>query len=647
MREPENITWRLLGRPSWPLDGKDLFVSLGQKARALLALVIVSQDPPTREEAAALLWPGADQSRSRHNLRQTLVTIRKALGERGAGMLEADGDRIDFNSRDIRIDLHRFAEVEGGDATTPEELLDLCRGPLLAGFETRSDLFDDLMSGWRDKLSDRIAAVLDAGLVEARRGGDQDLVEALERRRAMFPAGGDEPETSLPRTSAGTLKRGIPGRFRWLWASLAGLAVGLTVFIGAFAISGDFRIFLRQTFVGEEQTIPRIAVRPFGSVNETEAELRLAGGVTIGVTYALYAITAHELFVVTVPPDSELRTDASAQDYAKDLGVRYLITGALEWDNNTVRVFVRCLDVETGADVWQDRFDSDVTEAFKLQDEITLRVLRGLEIDLSSAERHRIQYLDDTDDLNAWLYAANGVRQLIKLDPSNLEDALTSYRKALEIDPDYTSARRGLAWHALLQVRFGTSPDPAADLVEARNHLNVILRRKPDDGMSRGLEGLMLLLEEEWDAAVESGLKATRLLPGSADVWAVLAHTYTFSGQPEKALEAINRAMSLSPGHPEFYYWIKARALRLLGRYDTAIELLERGLEQDDRTLVQLVELTIALSAAGRVDEAFGVADRIRRVTPGFSASAWVLHPSANDPEQQSLEFELLSRAGL
>ena len=312
-----------------------------------------------------------------------------------------------------------------------------------------------------------------------------------------------------------------------------------------------------------------------------------------------------------------------------------------------MRVFVRCVDGETGIDVWQDRFDSDVTEAFSLQDEITLRILRGLEIDLSSAERNRIQYLDDTDDLNAWLYAANGVRQLIKLDPSSLGDALVSYRKALEIDPDYTSARRGLAWHALLKVRFGISTDPAADLLEARNQLNVILRRKPDDGMSRGLEGLMLLLENNWDGSINSGLKATRLLPGSADVWAVLAHTYTFSGEPEKAIEAIDRAMSLSPGHPPFYNWIKGRALRLTGQYEAAIEQLSLGREGEDRTLVQLVELAIAYSAAGRLDEAHIVAEQVRRVSPDFSASAWVLHPSSRDAEQQSVEFELLTRAGL
>lgn len=647
MKEPSEGVWRLLGAPYWPLDGADVFASLGQKARALLALAIVSQSAPTREDTASVLWPQADHSRGRHNLRQTLVNIRKTLGERNAEMLATEGERIDFNPSGIRVDLHRFAEIEGGAATTPEELLDLCRGPLLEGFESGSDAFDELIAQWRSRLSDRIVAVLDRGIEKARRRGDAKLVAALGQRRAQFAPPGEAVERAQPTAPEALARRGLFWRFRWIWATLAGFALGAAIFIGAFAISSDFRSFLRQNFVGEAQNIPRIAVRPFTSTNSTEAEQRLAGGVTIGVTYALYAITARELFVVTVPPDSEEKSDVDAQAYAQELGVRYLITGTLEWDNDLVRVFVRCIDGETGIDVWQDRFDSDVTEAFSLQDEITLRILRGLEIDLSSAERNRIQYLDDTDDLNAWLYAANGVRHLIKLDPSSLGDALVSYRKALEIDPDYTSARRGLAWHALLKVRFGISTDPAADLLEARNQLNVILRRKPDDGMSRGLEGLMLLLENNWDESVNSGLEATRLLPGSADVWAVLAHSYTFSGEPEKAIEAIDRAMSLSPGHPPFYNWIKGRALRLTGQYEAAIEQLSRGREGEDRTMVQLVELAIAYSAARRLDDAHIVAEQIRRVSPDFSASTWVLHPSSRDAEQQSVEFELLTRAGL
>ena len=157
----------------------------------------------------------------------------------------------------------------------------------------------------------------------------------------------------------------------------------------------------------------------------------------------------------------------------------------------------------------------------------------------------------------------------------------------------------------------------------------------------------MLILEGDWDGAISSGQEASRLLPGSADVWAVLAHNYSFSGEPDLALSAISRAMELSPGHPDFYHWIKGRAHRLKGEWDLAIDSLSIGMENGGPSVVQLVELVAAYSAAGRDQEALQTGTEIKRIAPGFKASEWVSHPAMKDPEKQSLEFELLSKAGL
>ena len=64
-------------------------------------------------------------------------------------------------------------------------------------------------------------------------------------------------------------------------------------------------------------------------------------------------------------------------------------------------------------------------------------------------------------------------------------------------------------------------------------------------------------------------------------------------------------------------------------------------------TIVQLVELATVYSAAGRKAEALEIGKKIQRIEPEFSASEWVLHPALKDSEAQSLEFELLSKAGL
>jgi len=653
MATHEDKFWRFLGRPSLPVDGDDLAKVLGRKSLAMLAFLVISRKPAERTRLATMFWPDSEAQAARHNLRQSLVSIRKALGDRAGQLIDANNYNVAFRANNITTDIDRLAEIENGATTSDKELLDLCRGSLLDGFRTGSDDFDILLEEWRQAYLERIVAILRYSLDHPSGFRDRETAEAIKSRLIILSEALPDTQAVNAMGANATIPaasdRAVASRFKlpYIVVLATGLALGAVVFAGAYAIAPSFRQFLRNSFVTKVADVPRIAVRPFSARNRTVMEQNLAGGVTIGITYGLYAITAHDLFVITVPPDTGSDEGIGEMEYAGDLGVRYLISGAVETDGANVRVFVRCLDTDSGVDVWQDRFTRPVTEAFELQDEITLRILSGLDIDLSSAERNRIQYLDDTNNLEAWLLAANGVRNLIKIDPRNLDEALASYQRALALDPNYISARRGLAWHALLQVRFGTSPDPAAAIVEARNQLNVILRHSANDGMGKALEGLLLLLENSWDKSIAAGVEATKLLPGSADVWAVLAHGYTYVGQPKLALDAINRAMELSPGHPDFYSWIKGRALRLVGENNAAIAMLRRTSNPDDQTLVRLVELAAAYSAAGQLDPAQKVANQIKDKYPEFTASNWVLHPAMQDPVQQSLEFELLSKAGL
>ena len=644
---PEIARWKLIGAPSWPLNGKDLATTLGVKHRALLAQLLIESEPIERDRLATMLWPDSEPSRALHSLRQALVGLRNTLGQEESKRLLAEGRLVAFEQNNIETDLAEFEKLEhfGGTAENVQEVL---RGQLLEGLDGKSAEFQKQLESWRSLFAERALRVIDDTIVATSDTGGETL-NALEEMRARFareaPAQQSWADAAVQMTSSA-----LPRRHGALWkvgaAAVIGVVVGVAIMLGAFAFSGDFRTTVRDFVSWQENVVPRIAVRPFSARGGLERERNLAGGVTIGVTYALYSITDRDLFVVTAP-NVESSETSNVQEFADELGVRYLIHGNVEIDQSTVRVFVRFFDAEAGTDIWQDRFDSKLTEAFSLQDEITLRILRGMDIDLSTAERNRLQYLDDTDNLNAWLLAANGVRHLIKLDPRNLDAALASYRKALAVDPDYISARRGLAWHALLDVRFGTSEDPDASIREARQHLDVILRKQPNDGMSRALEGLLLILEDDWDGAISSGEEAARLLPGSADVWAVLAHNYSFFGEPDMALSAIERAMELSPGHPDFYHWIKGRAYRLKGEWEPAIDSLKIGLGSQSPSIVQLVELAAAYSAAGRDQEALQTGLQIKQIAPGFKASEWVLHPAFKDPDAQSLEFELLSKAGL
>jgi TolB-like protein len=640
--------WRFLGDVSILGPDGELTPHLGKKAIALLAYLALLREGAGRDELAAMLWPDPDPSRSKHNLRQCLLSLRKAFSDGLDGVLEVSDDRLALNHAAVEIDVLRLIEIDAGGLAPAEELLDLCRGPFLRGLTTRSRPFDDWTSAQRDHMTGAAGRVLGMARAAAVQAGRK--AEAVRLTAALADLGIDPavaPGTEVLQPAVGFTTVQSRTWVRRVATTVAAAAVVFTSLWVAYSVSPDIRGIVNSYLPGRSSP-PGIAVLPFTAVDGTQVEVGLAGGATLGVTYALYAITAKELFVVTPAAVAQELGREQRIARAKDLGVRYLISGSVEVLEGDVRVDVECLDADTGGIIWRDRFFQPMAEAFKLQDDITLRILKELDIELSTAERNRIQYLDDTKNLYAWLSAAKGVKYLIKVNKDDGKIAKASYQAALDLDPDYLSARRGLAWVEFLSVRLGWTEDPVAAIREAKNQLSVILRKTPDDGTTKSLEGAILLLEEKYDEAIVAGEFAVEKLPGSADAWAVLAHTLTYVGGHERAVVVINdKAMKLSEMHPAWYRWIKGRALRMAGRYEESIKVLEEDLGRGAPSLVHLVEMTTSYSAAGRMSEARRIAARIRQLAPGFSASAWLDHPPINIPEIQSQEFEFLSKAGL
>jgi TolB-like protein len=658
--------WRFLGEPSIRWHGKELTPLIGRKAVALLAYLTLSPEGAGRHEVAALLWPPGDAARSMHSLRQCLVSLRRALGDEFEQVLSVSDSWLALDRTAVTIDVLRLIEIDAGAAATADEVTDLCRGPFLCSLVTRAAPFDDWAAVQRDRFATLMHQALRRALASANNAGRSGEAARIRARVAELgpvpltgasveilpavmsgPAGHHESRVR----AAGLARR---GRLRGATLFLGGALVAAGALWGAYLVSDDFRGLADRLLLGESVT-PRIAVMPFTSLNGTAEETGLAGGVTLGVTYALYAITARELFVVTPAAADDARQLAPGERiaYAKELGVRFLISGSLGVEGDIVRVYVQCLDAKTGVDIWQDSFDQPKAQTFKQQDKITRRILDELDIELSPAEWNRIDLIGDTDNLKAWLLAANGVRHLIKVNRRDVELARKFYAEAQALDPNYVSARRGLAWVALLSVRLGWAEDPVAAIVEAKSQLDVVLRKEMAQnaegpkGTTKSLEGLILLLEGRYDEAVAAGIRATELLPGSADVWAVLAHTLTFVGEHERALEMIENAMERSKIHPGWYRWTKARALRMAGRMEESVEILKRDLDPAQPVLIHLVELATSYSAAGRLEDARRVAARIRQIDPRFSPSSWVQHPPIRVPDIQTQEFQYLSDAFL
>ncbi|HWD40237.1 MAG TPA: BTAD domain-containing putative transcriptional regulator [Fimbriimonas sp.] len=134
-------TWiRLLGHTSIQSGGVTVTSFRSNRVPALLGLLLAEPGPHQREEVAQLLWPEADSEVCRHNLRQTLVYLRGALGEQSEKALVATRSQIGLNPGVLRSDVETLLDTEryrDSESKRPicEEAVSLYEGPFLQGIE--------------------------------------------------------------------------------------------------------------------------------------------------------------------------------------------------------------------------------------------------------------------------------------------------------------------------------------------------------------------------------------------------------------------------------------------------------------------------------------------------------------------------------
>lgn len=138
------LVLHLLGAPRLERSGKLLDLDT-RKAIALLAYLVVTQQPQARDSLAALLWPENDQAGARGALRRTLSVLNRGLGPE---VLTIARESLSVQTGQLWVDLYEFHRLLGECSTHghPETAVCLRCLPLL---EQAAALYrDHFMSGF-------------------------------------------------------------------------------------------------------------------------------------------------------------------------------------------------------------------------------------------------------------------------------------------------------------------------------------------------------------------------------------------------------------------------------------------------------------------------------------------------------------------
>ncbi len=134
---------------------------------------------------------------------------------------------------------------------------------------------------------------------------------------------------------------------------------------------------------------PSIAVLAFSNMSGDPEQEYFSDGICEDIITDLSKLS--ELLVIARNSSFAYKgKPVDVKQVGRDLGVRYVLEGSVRKAGNRVRVTGQLIDAASGAHIWAERFDRDLTDIFAVQDELTQEIISALKIKLSAPEKARI-----------------------------------------------------------------------------------------------------------------------------------------------------------------------------------------------------------------------------------------------------------------
>ena len=391
---------------------------------------------------------------------------------------------------------------------------------------------------------------------------------------------------------------------------------------------------------------PSIAVLPFENMSGDPEQEYFADGMVEEIITALSRFKW--LFVIARNSSFTFKGKAvDVKEVGRRLGVRYILEGSVRKASGRVRIIGQLIDAVTGAHIWADRFERDLTDVFALQDEVTVAVVsaiqpRLLQTEIATATRRR------SENLTAYDYYLRALPHFYLSTREGLAEAIRLAHRSLELDPrfGFVAALAGICH--MQSVLLGYAIDPQFDRNEAVRLLRLALSidDSDPDTLSRG--GTVLALFEDRESGIELADRAVVLDPNSSAAWTNRGYVYFSAGLPEEAVSSFERSIRLSPVEPRLHMIVSGigYALIELRRFDEAIVAGKKALRHNPSYSAAYRILASAFAHLGRDAEVREAAVRLLERDPAFTISAWIARGLVSNANAK-LMIEGLRKAGL
>jgi TolB-like protein/Flp pilus assembly protein TadD len=389
--------------------------------------------------------------------------------------------------------------------------------------------------------------------------------------------------------SAVSTRPGVRSLLPWVVSTVLILGVGYIVadkFLASKRTAPTTEAAITVPAKAERVSNKSIAVLPFVDMSEKKDQEYFSDG----LSEELIDHLAHSVDLMVIARTSSFQFKGKNEDVrtiAAKLGVANLLEGSVRTSGHAVRITAQLIRASDGTHLWSQTYDRQMSDIFKVQDEIAGTVVEALNATLSggtpdSAGKER--------NIEAYNLLLKGNYFYARSHPGDSDQAIERYKQALKLDPNYA-----LAWAKLARVYIvqgqGTKFSRSEIESMARDALQRSLSIDPNLAVAhRWLGRIYLNFRWDWTAAKSE----------------------------------FEQAMALDPNGPEgglAHADLLIMTAAMTGRFEDSIRFASEDVVRSPLDTSGLFTLGWILFDAGQLEEATAIQHRLLELDPAYQSA--------------------------
>jgi DNA-binding SARP family transcriptional activator len=609
----------------------------GKKNAALLASILLEPGKRIKRGAAeALLWSQRSSLQAKASLRQCLSELREQLESFSNVELITNRHEISLALNAIILDVDEMVGVAASDSVSKKILFaDHCEGEFLKGLSIHDPAFEDWVYARRLHYSDIYQGILKDLLGEL-----DPSANAAETRHIAFKLlgsdlcsetahmalmkcyfneqGGKAKAIKQYRLCCDLLKKEIDAppsqEMRDLYEHIRTTEPGSQP----------------QTRAGQPEATssPRsyglsVAVFPFNEIGspdfDTGLSFKLARNVRNGLSRFSWLSVASRY-----ANPNEANKTRNYQKISRDIDVRYVVDGYIEYSSQGGQLSIELIDIIDDARStirWNQDFEIDLDNHKSLSRTVA-KIISQLDVKLRQKEIERVGSLPP-DEYSAYDCVIRAVSAIPEMTPGSFQQAEKLFERAIELDPEFAAI---YTWRIYWEIfLFGQSwvKNPADEVIKATQIAKEALKRDPDDALVLAMKGhFKAFVEHDFESALALHHKAYRLNPYSSMVLLLNSCTFSYCGEPQKAidrLQEIDELVEFEERHKFLYYVAHSIAYTFSRDYELGIEWGKKCISDTPSFTNGYKPIICCLGHLGRTEEAAFYIDKLSQLDPDFS----------------------------